>query len=280
MPGQGYTHFNKVSGVNGVFTGAAGSEVQIAAPSATSGISSVTLGTIATPQVLTTNPGATVAVSTVNVTHSAGAGNCDDLIGSYSKVNVAGAGDSGITVVGEAARAYVGTDGSNAVAAQCYGSQPWAKHDGTGAITAMSALSALVDVNTGNFTATTVNAGHFHVEGSATVTGQFDGVMIEAYPDVNGLDSGLAIACDGGAEMASAIRITGAPTAELTLSNGLKIFSGVSATRAAVQAEAGPGAAPIGSLYLGTAFTATTKPNMFIKQAAAVWERIVTQAAD
>ena len=276
-----YTHFRGVSTtLNGYAVGKKGEEVPVFTIDATAGINTAALGTVSAPQTLTVNPGAAVIASSVNVQSTLGAGNCDDLIATYEKAAVLGAGDAGITVVGDASRAYVGTDGLNAVAAQAYGTQAWAKHDGTGAITAMSGLSALVDVNTGNFVATTVNAGHFHIEGAATVTGQFDGVMVEAYPDVTSLDSLLALAVDGGAVVGSGIRITGAPSAEITLSNGLKIFSGVSATRAAVQAEAGPGAAPIGSLYLGTAFAATTKPNMYIKQAAAVWERIVTQAAD
>jgi len=281
---SGITHFNKVSGVNGVYVGGNDAEVLISAgPSATSGIVTATLGTLATPQVLTTNPGAAVIVDTVNVKHSAGAGDCNDLIASYAKVSVEGAGDSGITVVGSAPRAYVGTDGSNAVASQCYGAQPWAKHDGTGAITAMSGLSALVDVNTGNFTATTVNAGHFHVEGAATVTGQFDGAMIEIYPDVTCLDSGLAIAVDAGAVVAAAIRITGAPVCDVKLSGTVNIYSGVAATRAAARAAAGAGV-PVGSMFIGQSAVATTKPNFYIKTANAGadtdWERIVTQAAD
>ena len=60
---SGITHFNKVSGVNGVYVGGNDAEVLISAgPSATSGIVTATLGTLATPQVLTTNPGAAVIV--------------------------------------------------------------------------------------------------------------------------------------------------------------------------------------------------------------------------
>lgn len=179
----------------------------------TTGIGIFNMGSTAAPMVLNTNPGATVIASTVNILHSAGSGDCDDLIASYEKVAVSGSGDSGLTVVGTASRAYVGTaGGSTTVASQCYGAQPWCSHFGTGAITAMSALSAKCDVNTGNFTATTVNAGHFHVEGASTVTAQFDGVMIEIYPDVTCLDSTLALMVDAGAVVTSAIRISGTMT--------------------------------------------------------------------
>jgi hypothetical protein len=72
----------------------------------------------------------------------------------------------------------------------------------------MSALSAKCDVNTDAFTASTINAGHFHIEWAATVTGQFDGVMIEAYPDVTCLNSMLAIAVDSPAVTTNAIRLS------------------------------------------------------------------------
>lgn len=195
----------------GTTTATAETKITMEFDETTTGIGLVNIGTTAVPQVLNVNPGATVIADTINILHSAGAGNCDDLIGRYTKVAVSGAGDSGITVVGDAPRAYVGVTGgaNNSVVSQAYGSQPWAKHEGTGAITAMSALSALVDVNADNFTASTVNAGHFHVEGAATVTGQFDGVMIEVYPDVTCLDSGLAIAIDSGAVTESMIRTSG-----------------------------------------------------------------------
>ncbi|MFA6897243.1 MAG: hypothetical protein WCQ96_03085 [Patescibacteria group bacterium] len=163
------------------------------------------VGTLEAPIVLPVNPGAAVIKNVVNILHSAGAGDCDDLIGSYSKVAISGAGDSGLTAVGSAPRAYV----LAGVAKEVYGSQPWASHAGTGAITAMSALSGKVDVNADKFTASTVNAGHFHIEGSATVTGQFDGVMIEAYPDVTSLDSMLALVADAGAVVGSVIRTSG-----------------------------------------------------------------------
>jgi hypothetical protein len=176
--------------------------------------SAIAYGTSGTPITLVTNPGSTVMGSTVNLLHSAGEGDCDDLLASYCKVAVTGSGDSGLTIVGSAPRAYVGVTGgaNNSVASVAYASQPWAKHEGTGAITAMSALSALLNVGADNFTASTVNAGHFHITGASTVTGQFDGVMIEVYPGVTSIDSFLAMAADGGSSIPTAIRITGAAT--------------------------------------------------------------------
>jgi len=175
----------------------------------TTGVGLFTMGTTSAPMVLNTNPGANVIGHTINILHSAGAGDNENLYGSYVKAAITGAGDTDTVLVGSAPRAYIGTNGGTTVASAAYGCQPWAKHEGTGAVTAMSGVSALVDVNTDNFTATTVNAGHFHIEGAATVTGQFDGVMIEAYPDVTSLDSMLAIAVDGGATVTNAIRCTG-----------------------------------------------------------------------
>ena len=178
----------------------------------TTGIGLTNVGSVSVPQVLNTNPGAGVISDTINILHSAGAGNCDDLYATYHKVAVTGAGDSGITVVGDAPRAYVGTTAGTTVAAEAYAVQPWAKHEGTGAITAMSGVSALLNVGGDNFTANTVNAGHFHVTGGATVTGQYDILMLEAYPDVRGLDAMLRLAADDGATVNAAIEVSGATT--------------------------------------------------------------------
>jgi len=196
-----------------------------------SGIMEETVGTLATPITLPTNPGATVVQRITNILHSAGAGDCDDLIASYEKVAVTGVGDAGLTIVGNAPRAYVGLTGgaNNSVASAAYASQPWVSHEGTGAITAMSAVSAKCDVGADAFTVNTINAGHFHIEGAATVTGQFDGVMIEVYPDVTSMDSVLALAVDTGAVTSSIIRVSGESTT----------FIDVAAATAAVVVTAG-----------------------------------------
>ena len=192
----------------------------------TTGVGSFQMGTSGVAQVLVASPGAAVIPFSINILHSAGAGDCDDLIGEYVKVAISGSGDAGTTIVGGAFRAYVGTVLGTTVADEAYGIQPWAKHDGTGAVTAMSAVSALVDVNTDAFTATTVNAGHFHIEGAATVTSSmFDGVMIEVYPDVTCLDAGLRIVADTGAVVAAGIVLQGAITTGIdvigTVSKGI-----------------------------------------------------------
>jgi len=97
----------------------------------------------------------------------------------------------------------------------------------------MSGLSAKCDVNTGNFTASTVNAGHFHIEGAATVTGQFDGVYIEVYEDVTCLDSVLKLSVVSGATVAAAIAVKGDPVVFLDLTNATEgtgaVFDKVSA---------------------------------------------------
>jgi hypothetical protein len=187
----------------------AAEKINIEYDSDTTGIGKIEMGTSSVPQVLNTNPGAAVIADSTNILHSAGAGDCDDLIASYKKVAVSGDGDAGITVVGGAQRAYVGTTGGTTVADECYGDQPWAKHEGTGAVTAISGLSALLNVGEDNFTATTANAGHFHVRGDADVTGTYDGVAIEAYGDVDTLDSMLHLMSDSGASVQTAIKTTG-----------------------------------------------------------------------
>jgi hypothetical protein len=188
----------------------------------TTGIGLTTMGSLSAPMVLNTNPGATVVSDTINILHSAGSGDCVDLIGRYTKVAISGDGDSDTTLVADAPRAYV----LAGVAKEVYGSQPWVSHAGTGAVTAMSALSAKLDVNTDAFTASTVNAGHFHIEGAATVTSSmFDGVMIEVYPDVTCLDSALRIVADTGAVVGNAITISGSYTNGIVSSAPISITS-------------------------------------------------------
>jgi hypothetical protein len=199
----------------------------------TAGVGQFSLGTASTPQTLNTNPGADVIGSTVNILHSAGAGDNANLYGSYSKVAITGDGDADTTLVGDAPRAYVGTIAGTTVVDEVYGSQPWAKHDGTGAITAMSGLSALVDVNADAFTASTVNAGHFHIEGASTVTGQFDGVLIETYGDVTSMDSALRVMVDSGATVAAGINVTGAMTNSLLLPDDAPMLIGTTTGTAA-----------------------------------------------
>jgi hypothetical protein len=117
----------------------------------------------------------------------------------------------------------------------------------------MSGLSAKLDVSADNFTASTVNAGHFHIEGAATVTGQFDGVMIEVYPDVMSMDDALKIAIDAGAAVNYGIGISGTPAiSDIILSSGAKIFTGSAANGNAVYSEVGAKDAT-GSIYITTA---------------------------
>ena len=194
----------------GTTTATAETKITMEFDETTTGVGSFVMGSSGVPQVLIANPGSAVIPFSVNILHSAGAGNCDDLIAGYMKAAISGNGDADTTIVGGAYRAYVGTTLGTTVVDEAYGIQPWAKHDGTGAITALSGVSALVDVNTDNFTATTVNAAHLHIEGAATVTSSmFDGMMIEVYPDVTNLDAGLRIAVDTGATVADGIAIVG-----------------------------------------------------------------------
>jgi hypothetical protein len=176
-----------------------------------------TIGIYTQSGTLSANPGATVIAHKIDIAHSAGAGDCDDLIAQYSRVNVTGDGDSGLTAVGIAARAYQGTSAGTTVAAQVYGAQIWAKHLGTGTVTAMSALSAKLQINkTDAFTATnSINAGHFHLESidgvanGAITSGNFDCVMMEVYPTVTGLQSVLNMAVETAATVGAWFDLNG-----------------------------------------------------------------------
>jgi len=205
----------------GTTTATAATKITAEFDETTFGIGTFNIGSVAVPQILNANPTATVIPMVLNVQQSTGAGDLDDYVGFYNKIDIIGAGDATVTAVADASRAYVGLTGgsNNSVASQAYASQPWAKHEGTGAITAMSALSAKLDVSADNFTATTINAGHFHIEGAATVTStMFDGVMIEVYPDVTDMDAGLRIAVDTGAVVADGIAMVGVATDGIDLS--------------------------------------------------------------
>jgi len=71
--------------------------------------------------------------------------------------------------------------------------------------------------------------------------------------------------------------------ADIRLNNERRLYSGTAVTRAAVRAEVGD-TAPIGSIYVGNAAVATTKPNLYVKTANGPadtdWERVVTAATD
>ena len=157
----------------------------------------ISYGTLSAPIVLATNPGAVVLGTCVNILHSAGAGDCENILSSYFKAAISGAaGDSGTQLVGVAARAYVGSaEGDASAAADVYGVQTFAKHAGTGTVLAMSGLSAKLQIAPGTFTATnSINAGHFHLEdvgetGVSVTSSHFDCVMMEVYPGVSGLCS-------------------------------------------------------------------------------------------
>ncbi|MDD5551113.1 MAG: hypothetical protein PHS34_07635 [Candidatus Omnitrophica bacterium] len=198
----------------GTTTATAATKISLEFDETTTGVGQFIMGSASVPQVLNTNPGANVIGHQINLLHSAGAGDCTDLYGSYTKVAISGDGDSGTTLVGSAPRAYAGTAGGTTVAQEVYGTQPWAKHSGTGTITAMSGVSAALILNDAEaFEATnSINAGHFHIKtyagaANGTVTSSnFDGVMIEAYSNVTGLDSMLNLS-NGGTSTTSMIRM-------------------------------------------------------------------------
>jgi len=188
---------------------------------------------------LIVNPGSAVIGEKITMNHSLGAGDCDDLIASYSKVDISGDGDSGLTAVGLASRAYV----SAGAAQEVYGSQPWAKHAGVGSMLAMSGLSAALILNDAEAFESTnsINAGHFHIKtyagaaNGAVTSNNFDGVMIEIYGAVLGLRAGLNIAVSTATGIESFVRGTGIATTGIdisgaTLTNELILSNGTTIT--------------------------------------------------
>ena len=250
----------------------------------TTGIGILKMGSVTVPMVLNANPGEAVVGFTVNILHDpSAASDCNDLIAAYNKVAVSGDGDAGLTIVGHAARAYVGVAGvDNSVVDEAYGSQPWAKHEGTGAIVAMSALSAKLDVSANNFTVSgTINAGHFHIEGEATVTGQFDGILVEVYGDVTNLDAGVRVQVDGVTAVTNGFLVTGVTTyglniegtpatADIVLHNGATIMNGAAGTLDITEATI--------TLVGSTGVTMTT--GAFTVQPAAAGNAVINLLAD
>ena len=181
----------------------------------TTGIGQFKMGDLSNGQVLNTNPGATVVGEIINIAHSAGAGDCDDLMGMYIKNAVSGDGDSGITVVPLGTRAYVGSADDDSAASEVYSIQPWAKHSGTGSMLAMSAVSAALILNDADAFESTnsINAGHFHIKtasgaaNGAVTSSNFDGIMVEVYGNVTGMDSLLNLS-NGGTSTDSIIKVT------------------------------------------------------------------------
>jgi len=256
--------------VLGTTTATAATVVTMELDAGGSGVGSLQMGTSSVAQALNANPGSVVIPISLNVQHAGTDGDMDNYIGFYDKFEILGVGDSGLTAVGYASRMYVGkTGGANdSVIDEMYGSQPWVKHEGVGAITAMSALSAKCDVSADNFTASTANAGHFHIEGAATVTGQFDGVMIEVYPDVTCLDSGLKIAVNSGAVVESGIKLSGTLGRDLMLSSGAYIMTGTAGPNGSVTGVDG-------SIYIRTG-TSTANTTLYICTGTTNWSALET----
>ena len=164
----------------------------------TTGIGLYNQGTSGVPMVLNTNPGAAVIANTVHINHSAGAGDCDDLIGSYLKVTVSGDGDSDLTAVGAAPRLTIG-----GAAQEGYCTQSHAIHESDDGILALSAGSFRLLTRTADFTVTnSVNAGQFILTGDGTfnptcTAGRFCGVEITVESFVTGVDAVLHLSNAG-----------------------------------------------------------------------------------
>jgi hypothetical protein len=164
----------------------------------TTGIGIYQQGSSGVPMVLNTNPGSAVIANTVHINHSAGAGDCDDLIAAYQKVTVSGDGDSGLTAVGTAPRLTIG-----GAAQEGYCLQSHVIHESDDGILALSAGSFKLTTQTADFTATnSVNAGQFILTGDGTynptcTAGRFCGVEITVESYVTGVDAVLHLSNAG-----------------------------------------------------------------------------------
>jgi len=127
---KGICFTDDASFVLGTTTTTAATKITLEFDKTTTGIGQFNMGSVSVPMVLNTNPGATVVAGTINITHSAGAGNCDDLMGLYVKTHISGDGDSGLTSVPIGARAYV----YDAAVDEVYGVQSHARHRGTATV--------------------------------------------------------------------------------------------------------------------------------------------------
>jgi hypothetical protein len=178
----------------GTTTSTAATKITAEFDKTTTGIGVFNMGSIAVPMVLNTNPGSAVVAHTVNVTHSAGAGDCDDLIAMYGKVTVSGDGDSGLTAVGVAPRLTI-----SGATSEAYCIQSHAVHASDDAITALSAGSFRLSTTTANFTAAnSVNAGQFIVTGDGTynptcTAGRFTVLELTCESPVTNLDAVLRL---------------------------------------------------------------------------------------
>jgi hypothetical protein len=293
----GITHFNKVSGVNGVYVGGNDVEVKIANIDGT--LPKTTIAGVRTSDltgyenflqvegdITGTAGGAKTYGINVEMTRPIASdttgGDVDDAGLKIRIRNEADTNTAGNTIRGIDIQAR--NHDAGAFVTNLNGGTISLQTDSGGTTTNATALNAQTTING------TVVTTHLALD--ARTFRQSAGVpTLEAIARLRngnttgtGVASGLLITSEGGApsSITNAIDLSGALVtgSEVVLSNGLKIFSGTAATLAAVQALAAPGAAPIGSLFLGVGNTATTKPNAYIKTGAAAWERIVTQNAD
>lgn len=236
-------------------TGTAATKITLENDAGTTGVGSIIIGSSSVPQILETNPGAAVIPVQMNVLQNTGDGDMDDYVGIYGKFAVQSTGDSGLTAVGMALRGYVGATGgaNNSVIKEAYTFQPWARHQGTGAVTAQSAISAKVDAGADNFSATTFNGLHVHMDGEADVTGRFDGIMVECYPDVDSADSLLYLTTNSGAVVTAGIELVGSgfSYADIVLPGAQAITSGAWSLNSEVYADV-DSSLPVGSMAFGT----------------------------
>ena len=136
----------------------------------TTGVGSLKMGEYGYPMVLNANPGSVVIPAIMNVEHSAGAGDCGDLVALYVRAGVSGDGDSGLTIVPLAPRMDI-----DAECQEAYCLQAHSTHKTTDGLLAMATLSLKTTIEAGAFTAT-----NSFVVGEVILNGDSPGAITSA----------------------------------------------------------------------------------------------------
>jgi hypothetical protein len=251
---SGDNYLDDVSLTLGTTTATPATKVSLSFDKTANNIGKLVMGTSAVPQIVSASADSLLKAREVCLTAN-GATTCDDLLADYKKLNITGAGDSGLTPVTDRAVLNVGLTGgaNNSAIAEGYVRQDTLTHGGTGTTAALSAHSIKLDVGAEAFIATNnAEVAHFFLRGAGAVTStDYNGVMIDIGGEVVNLKSGLHLAIGNNAATAHGLLITGTPVSQVTLGTGAKIFSGSAADEAAVYAAVGTADA-IGSLYIST----------------------------
>ena len=197
----------------GTTTATAATKITAVFDETTTGIGLIKLGTTSAPMVMNTDPGAGgVNAIDVNVTHSAGAGDCVWFSGVQSGMIISGDGD-----LGSKLSAFNGSTTVSGAVSSCY--TVWAKatHASDDTVSgAMAALNADLYITTANFTASqTLQTAIFTLRSdqARTVTCASENmnvVLIKNTSAIAGVNALLKLVNSGSDNPAAIIHVEGA----------------------------------------------------------------------